>query len=144
MIQKLKPDLNTEELIAKRVNAERIKEFSKQLQDFNKKSIQVQKKLPSSSEVNSIEIEKMKLESKRIKALEFAKNIPKPKADKPLVLIKGSNSTRALEEDDSYLMKNNDFGGDYRDISKIESLEIKHEESRRQVEAIKRSMGLMK
>ena len=55
--------------------------------------------------------------------------IPKPKIEKPFVPLKGSNSTRALEEDDSYLMKNNDFGEDVHEISKIQSLELKHEEN---------------
>lgn len=35
-ISNLKPDLNTEELRAKRSNLERIKEFSRNLKNFNK------------------------------------------------------------------------------------------------------------
>jgi hypothetical protein len=43
-------DLNTEELRAKRANAERIKEFAKNLQKYNREILQQQRKLPSSSE----------------------------------------------------------------------------------------------
>lgn len=78
----LTADLNTEELVAKRKNLERIKEFSKQLRVVNQDLIQQQRKLPPATEQIDIEKSKQKLNSKRQKALEFARNIPKPAAEK--------------------------------------------------------------
>ena len=48
-------DLNNDVLLAKRANYERVKEFSKQLKDFNRSSLQEQRKLPYSSEVVGID-----------------------------------------------------------------------------------------
>eukprot|EP01039_Chlorochromonas_danica_P003458 gene3458-3787_t len=81
-ISKIQPDLNTEELVAKRKNMERIKEFSKQLRVVNQDLIQQQRKLPPATEQIDIEKSKQKLNSKRQKALEFARNIPKPATEK--------------------------------------------------------------
>ena len=76
----LKPDLNTDELRAKRANLERIKEFSKNLKSFNEKMIESQsRKPPTFSEASAIEISKKKEDSSRERALQFAKNIPRPK-----------------------------------------------------------------
>ena len=71
--------MNSEELIAKRKNVDRIKEFSKQLKHFNKESLSNQPKLPSASEQSDLQIAKKKYESNRIRAMEYAKNVPKPK-----------------------------------------------------------------
>ena len=49
-----------------------------------------------------------------------------------------------FEDDEAYLTANDEFGGSYENVGKIMSLEQKHEEGRRQVDAIKRSMGLLK
>jgi hypothetical protein len=40
----INPDLNTDELKAKRANADRIKDFSRQLKEFNKLNLQEQKR----------------------------------------------------------------------------------------------------
>lgn len=71
-------DLNSDELIAKRNNAERIKQFSKNLTEYNKETLTNQRKLPSATEKQAIEISIKKSESKAYKAKEFSKNIPKP------------------------------------------------------------------
>lgn len=67
-IGKMKPDLNTDELVAKRKNAERIKEFSSQLRSINKEVIIQQPKLPSSVEQSDLNVAKQKLDSKRTRA----------------------------------------------------------------------------
>ena len=150
-IQNLKPDLNTEELVTKRANAERIKEFAKNLHDFNRKNIEQNRKLPASTEVRDILTDKAKHESKRSKALEFARNIPKPKVETTSAGAsvsgaagKGRGTSRRQEIDDHYVTDNDEYGVEYGDVCRRQGLELKHEESRRQVEAIKRSMGLMK
>lgn len=79
MIEKNKPDLNTEELKAKRANLERVKEFSRNLHQYNKQAIREQPKLPPSSEKHSIEISKQNMNSSRQRARDFSKNVPKPK-----------------------------------------------------------------
>lgn len=65
---KLQPDLHRQDLVAKRKNLDRIKEFSNNLRAFNKG----QKPKPPSPT-------RSKPPSKRDKALAFAKHIPKPK-----------------------------------------------------------------
>ena len=145
-IQKLKPDLNREDLVVKRVNAERVKEFAKNLQDYNKQVLKQQRKLPPSSEASSIEASAKVLESKRAKALEFARHIPKPKVQPSTKNIGVANVSkgRHIPEDEAYIIANDEFGGTYETAGKLLSLEQKHEESRLQVDAIKRSMGLLK
>lgn len=142
-IQNLKPDLNSAELIAKRANVERIKEFAKNLHEYNRNTLLQQKKLPASTEVREIVLDKMKHESKRNKALEFAKQIPKPKIGREQD-GKMKNSMQRVDEEDDYMTANDEFGFGYKEFSKIQSLEVKHEESRKQVEAIRRAMCMGK
>lgn len=73
---KLQPDLNSDDLVQKRANMERIKAFSKNLRDINKVTTSGTKK---SSENNASGSPKKPM-STRDKALEFAKRVPKPKA----------------------------------------------------------------
>lgn len=114
--------MNTDELKAKRANVERIKEFSKNLKQFNKEMITQQPPPP----------EPEKEPSKRDKALAFAENIPKPKVKKP-----------AEEKSESPIY---DKGVVYSKADEqerhINELEQKHLQSKRQVEAIKKSLGL--
>lgn len=74
-------DLNSEELIAKRSNLARVKEFSKQLKVYNEKAILQLPKKPSAVEEEQIVKSKGNVESNRSRALNFAKNIPKPKTN---------------------------------------------------------------
>jgi hypothetical protein len=143
-IQNLKPDLNSAELVAKRANVERIKEFAKNLHEYNKNTMLQQKKLPASTEVREIVLDKMKHESKRNKALEFAKHIPKPKVGREQDGKMKSPMQRVDEEGEDYMTANDEFGFGYKELSKIHSLEVKHEESRKQVDAIRRAMCMGK
>ena len=127
-------DLNTEDLIAKRANVDRVKEFAKNLQQFNHEHLRTQKKLPPSNEKFEIEIAQKKQESKRQKAIEFAKNIPKPKANK-------SKDQEGANNDDEgggqFQM-----GEGYEEDIKLQELEAKHVNSKKQIEAIRKAMGL--
>ena len=91
------------------------------------------------------------MESRRAKALESAKHVPKPrvKHDSETAIARENrghkkSSDRGEDNDDAYLIAGDEFGTDFEVAGKIQSLELKHEESRRQVEAIKKSMGILK
>lgn len=79
-LDKLQPDLNSDELVQKRANMERIKAFSKNLRDINKVTTSATKKAGENNESGSPK----KPKSTRDKALEFAKRVPKPKAHRAL------------------------------------------------------------
>jgi Jhy protein len=123
-------------LKAKRANADRVKDFSKQLHEFNKVSLSDQRRLPYSSEAVGVQMTKKKLESSRERANQFAKKIPKPAIVKP----KGSPDGR-VEEDDEMLCGFGMSAGDEK-ASKLEELQAKHLESKRNIEAMRRSMGM--
>ena len=133
-------DLNTEELIAKRANLDRVKEFAKNLHNFNHDHLRNQKKLPPSSEKNEMEIAHKKLESKRQKAIEFAKNIPKPKI--PAAKDCNSKLTGYEEEEGGVGNSGFDMGEGYEDELKLQELEAKHVNSKKQIEAIRKAMGM--
>eukprot|EP00602_Paraphysomonas_sp_CaronLab_P008651 CAMPEP_0185036958 /NCGR_PEP_ID=MMETSP1103-20130426/30731_1 /TAXON_ID=36769 /ORGANISM="Paraphysomonas bandaiensis, Strain Caron Lab Isolate" /LENGTH=349 /DNA_ID=CAMNT_0027574733 /DNA_START=203 /DNA_END=1252 /DNA_ORIENTATION=+ len=123
---KLKPDLNTEELVAKRANAERIKEFSKNLHHYNKQA------MPRRDQ--SAEDKKKKEVSRREKALQFAQNIPKPKV-KPNAQLESGGSAKGAS--------NVGMGTQAAvESSRLEELTSKHLQSKKQVDAIKKSLGL--
>jgi len=161
---KLKPDLNSDVLKAKRANKERVKEFSRNLKQYNKQEIQAHRKLPQSSEVLEAERAERKQASKREKMAEYGKRVPKPKGPKAV-----ENHSRALERkakgrqdanhhnhdgngdwpdrdddfnDDAYLRGPDATGMDYAASSNITELEAKHNESRAQIDAIKRALRL--
>jgi len=153
-IPNLKPDMNREDLKAKRANLDRIKEFSKNLQNVNKAVLSDQKKVPSASEMADIKVSKQKGGSNFARATEYARNVPKPK-----VVREEQSGPRAgrrpRAEDDGYagsleadggeghyVMQNDVYGADYATSSKMEALDNKHLETKRQVDAIKKAMGL--
>ena len=137
--------MNSDILKAKRANADRIKDFSKQLNEFNKISLSDQKRIPYSCEASGVEISRRKLESNRERAMQFAKHIPKP-----LIKLKGDGSGKGEEDgtgtgerttDDVYLQAD-EYGQSYEKASKLQELQAKHEDSRRNVQAIRKSMGM--
>ena len=130
-------DLNTDILKAKRANADRIKDFSKQLNEFNKVSLGDQRRLPYSSEASGVQISKKKLESNRERAIQFAKNIPRP-------VIKGKEMKSFDADDDDIadrLMCGNDYVVDQKAF-KLEELQAKHLESKRSIDAMRKQMGM--
>lgn len=76
MIEKL--DLNTDELLAKRANLQRIKEFSKNLHTYNKSNQDPAKRSLPGDAAKELAIAKRYQESKVMKAIEFANKVPKP------------------------------------------------------------------
>lgn len=164
---KLKPDLNTDELIAKRKNLDRIKEFSKQLRQVNADMLTQQPKLPSASEQNDLQIARNKYESTRQRALEFAKNnVPKPKVARNAQLDdrrdprgyydeetdNGPSQLRdATRRSQSAGERSGSYGGSRSNLgipmdedafqaAKLQELEAKHQQSKARMEAIKRSL----
>jgi hypothetical protein len=167
----LKPDLNNDALLAKRANAERVKEFSKQLKDFNRNVLQEQRKLPYSSEAVGIEITKKRLESNRERALQFAKQVPKPKAKGG---AEGAGATavgprgRDYDDygngrggrgggggngygdddddddayDDSYVVAPEKFGPSYESATRLQELQAKHNDNRRNIQSLKKALGV--
>ena len=138
-------DLNSDVLKAKRANNERVREFSKNLLRYNQSVLQQQRKLPQSSEMNDIEIVKQKMVSKRERALMFAKNnVPKPKVSSSLAVDQKGNedADRWDNEDDDYMRAPDAYGMGREEACRIDELEAKHLDSKRQIEAIKRSLNL--
>lgn len=128
--------MNSEVLKAKRANVDRVKEFSRNLKSFNEKVIKEQPKLPQAQEAVEIDKSKQKLESKRERAIQFAKQIPKPS----IRTQKDEMSSKQHSE------INDDFSSadpySFVDETKFVELEARHNASKRQVDAIKKSLGL--
>ena len=148
----LSVDLNTDVLKAKRANADRIKDFSKQLNDFNKIALSEQKRLPYSSEASGVEVSRKKMESNRERGMQFAKQIVKPVKKDNVNGGGGGDRGRGGDRDGEYggddmngeegFMRGTDeYGMPHEKASKLQELQAKHEESRRNVEAIRKSMG---
>ena len=167
-------ELNSDELVAKRANLDRIKEFSKNLQNFNSEAIRQQPKLPPSSEKRDIALSQQKLNSNRQRAIEFAKNVPKPKVNRG---AQGSirnnnfnniqygaeggdgreggegdydeeeggdgfpystNSNHAYARDNTGMQ----MGAEFLQESRILELETKHKNSKLQIDAMRKTLGL--
>ena len=116
---------------------------------MNKSILSEQKKLPASNELQSIQVSKQVEASNRARAIEFAKNVPKPKVvvkDEPVRSKKyasmDADDGYEGEGDDGYMMQNDMYGDNYMTNAKLQQLESKHEDTRKQVEAIKKSLGL--
>lgn len=170
--KKLKPDLNSETLKAKRANKERVKEFSENLQKFNKAEIRAHKKLPSSVESRDLELSTIKQMSKRERALEYGKKVPRPKAsDASTITSKGDDygqgnhgdagkkrgnfesklnviydeedwNAKDDMADDEFLEAPDPSGLAFSAANKLSELEAKHNNSKRQIDAIKRSLKM--
>ncbi len=145
-IEHCNSDLNTEELKAKRANADRIKEFSKKLDSYNKEQIKSTRREDDGD--TGTRLNKAEVKSSREKALEFAKNVPKPKL-RPRELVaqepKASedNGYGSIEEENC--VWNDDGLGEFADLiggSRLQELQTKHGENRKKADAIKRSLGL--
>lgn len=119
-------DLNTEELVAKRANAERIKEFSKNLKQFNKQAM-------PKRDVDD-QCQQQAEPSKRDRARQFAQNIPKPKVR--------VETSRDFNRDDKGVGTNVGMVAAPVEASRLDELTSKHLQSRKQVDAIKKSLGL--
>lgn len=145
-------DLNREELKAKRANLDRMKEFSKNLNNVNKTVISEQRKLPPSKEARDIKVNQEAQCSSRLRALEFSRNIPKPRVVKKESAGEARSKKQnqynememEMEDDDYYVTADDIYGADYATNSKMQALDNKHNDTKKQVDAIKKSLGLMK
>ncbi len=170
--KKLKPDLNSDTLKAKRANKERVKEFSENLKKYNRAEIEAHKKLPSSVESRDLELSTNKQMSKRERALQYGKNVPKPKAssdastitstgasgqskaggggrnrgnfESKLDVIYDEDDWNAKDDmaDDEFLEAPDPSGMAFSAANKLSELEAKHNNSKRQIDAIKRSLKM--
>lgn len=142
--------------MAKRANLDRIKEFSRNLQSYNRQVIGQQPKLPSASEKHDIAVSEQKYNSRRQKAIEFAKNVPKPKA--PSSQQRGAGTGAGGGADGDY--DNSEYadqigyngggasasgmnmGADYAKESRIMELEAQHNNRKIQMEVIRKTLGM--
>lgn len=132
--------MNTDELVAKRANLQRVKEFARNLKKYNDTHIQTSSdKLPAPAQAIEIQKQVEKSASKRSKALEFAKQIPKPKLKESL-----SDDYRMVDpnqgEPDSH--EKDIYGLTADESNKLSELELKHLEKKKQIEAIKKSLRM--
>jgi len=144
---------------------QRVKEFSKNLKHYNDKVLLAEPKLPSATEQHEIEKSKQKLTSARERALEFSRKVVVP--TKPTRSSDASRTTSGqarqtvddldIADDDSLdmnmhvtvnttsngnLKRVDSFGLNNKQANKLAELEALHEDRKRQVEAIKKSMGM--
>ena len=103
---------------------------------MNHEAILQNRKLPSATEQNDLILSKQKYDSKRQKAIEFARNIPKPKLQNTetqnIKIIKSSK-----DEIGQIPALNLDM-----DSLRIQELEAKHEQSKLKIAALKKSLGV--
>lgn len=130
---------------------------------------QQQRKLPAASEMKDMAVAKSKLDSKRERALQFAKQVPKPAVvSKSSEVQSDDHAGRDRDRDTSFDHEDSmgDYGGDENMVacfddtmyestpqmgrsvvhqsepSRLELLQAKHAQSKRQVDAIKASLGM--
>lgn len=141
---KLQPDLNAEELVQKRANLERIKSFSKNLRAINMSS---SKKTDAEAKKQPREQEQKRANSSREKALEFSKHIPKPRIQQrpladpsgPLSTASSSDSLPAIHKPRRPINSVQDDEEDDDMSTELEELQMRHQASRAQVEALMRN-----
>jgi hypothetical protein len=146
-------DLNTDELKAKRANADRIKEFSKNLNSFNRVAIK-----EAAAESHEGGHHKAEKKSAREKMKDFSKHVPKPKARPSAVANHAPSGGRHEESSDGYGTAAQEYCisseidhdiYDYEGIednggnSRLRELQEKHGENKKKADAIKKSLGLM-
>ena len=135
--------MNTDILKAKRANAERIKDFSKQLQDFNKASLSEQKRLPQSSESSDVQLCKRRLESNRERAIQFSRGIPKPiNKSKNDIAERKNGEEDEVEESFAKNSNHDEWGLSDEKAAKLRELQLKHLESKKNIEAMRKTMGM--
>ena len=96
-----------------------------------------------------MQVSKRRLESNRERAIQFSRGVPKP-----AIKLKNSNSNSNAkregseeEEGDDNNDEDDDDGGDGWGLSsakasKLRELQLKHLESKKNIDAMKRSMGM--
>jgi hypothetical protein len=120
---KLKPDLNTDELVAKRANRDRVKDFSQNLNNINQRICQPRTDRPPKP------VSKPK--STRDKAQEYAKRVPKPR------VVRKPEPAIEVDED---LLVDGEVGAEAK-LTALEELEMRHNAARKDVDAIRKDMA---
>ena len=132
--------MNSEELRAKRANRERVREFAKNLQSFNRKVIDHSRLVQISNDcVDGGHAPVVAEESSRERALKFAQRIPRP-------ILRNNKSTNISDRRSEEGRKAG------RDVlvsdeeqkrqSRLLELEAKHSYDRERVRNIRKSLGL--
>eukprot|EP00903_Cladosiphon_okamuranus_P009060 g8661.t1 len=136
---KLQPDLYTDELVAKRANAERIKEFSANLRKINSGLTAAARR----STANNRAARKEPAQDSRSKGLAFASRIPLPKK-RPTQQKNAAPMEPPLDTADPGARRRagrrangtpDDERWKSRELTELESLEREHDEMRRKVQA---------
>jgi hypothetical protein len=158
-------DLNTDELKAKRANADRVRDFSKKLREYNKEAIQTRATSPIDTNAGGAVPSRRVGPSARDRALEFARNVPKPRVRADTgslvrgVATKGreseSNNYGSSAEENYLSWGCSGAAGENADLDvalravlgagggeRLQELEQRHGENQRKVNAIKKSLGL--
>ena len=154
-----KPDLNREDIAAKRSNARRVKEFASNLNKINLQAMaqqqqqQQQQQGPQQQPQREAPLVQPPLNkpkpnpaaaAKRARALEFASKIPNPaiSAAPPAAELKKRS---ALERPPHPLEPHSagrGGGGSGARVSKLDELEAKHDAARAEVAAMRRELGM--
>ncbi|CAM9091986.1 unnamed protein product [Hapterophycus canaliculatus] len=138
---KLQPDLFTEELIAKRANAERTKEFSANLRKINSDAVAARRAGAENRRTN-----KPGAQDSRSKALAFARKIPLPKKKttppQPEVEPPSASDDKADPRGRKRAGRKGGNGppgeeGEWksRELTELETLEALHDDMRRKAQA---------
>ena len=140
---KLQPDLNSDDLVAKRANAERVREFSKNLKSINMGHMAMKGATPAQEVAAQKENQAV---SKRERMREFARHrVPKPRARSPPPPDDYDEQIGSARERHEAAAGYGDGtavdGAGERGPSLLEDLEMRHDAQRAQVEAIRREMG---
>lgn len=147
---KLPADLNSEHLIKKRANKQRVKDFSLNLRAINQKMITASKRKSKKGNEKKLSV--------REKARMYAQNIPKPQGFKQNSGISRLGRKENINEygNDSYGNGGGVYGdGDdfmdepdqetwerrHGEMSQLDQLEMEHQSSRYNVDAIRREYG---
>eukprot|EP00752_Nemacystus_decipiens_P011450 g10168.t1 len=139
---KLQPDLYTDELVAKRANAERMKEFSANLRKINSDITASARRGTSTTTANS-RARKGPAQDSRSKGLAFASRIPLPKK-RPTPRKSASSAEppsdlgarrRAAGRRANGSSNPNEVEWESRELTELEALEREHDEMRRKVQA---------
>ncbi len=124
---KLGPDLERKDIQEKRSARDKMKEFSSEIRRNNAR---VTRKAPKASDRGASTMDSSKAYSARQRALNFAKNIPKPAA-----LQKGSSPTSEKKAQKEV---------DYDNLSELDKLMAKHEQDSQQVNLMRNQLERMK
>ena len=116
----LKPNLDTEELMQKRANKEKVKTFSRNLTALNREIIARQPQPISTNSTSAL--------SKFERAKDYGKKVPRPRPRPNLVDADGDDTS--------------DFSNPLKEMDELSIMEAEHQDRRRQAAKIREELGL--